>query len=353
MFARPVACVLTDAHAHHLTRWGRAAILCDDESATLRDIMLSYAATGAEFALMHMEIKYYIQFGLSDADMDILRFSDESCGKSNRLKSADEKILAKKRNVVKAKVTRAFHKMEREFYPVLNPRFVVPVEHNGNSVSIRDIERDDVEDDLTISVARLAFDDPDVVESVVGVMPESVVGVMPEPVVGVMPEPVVEVMPEPVVGVIPEPVVGVIPEPVVEVMPSEEAIINVLFEARALFIGLVGVANDVSSVIESFLRRINARSILFVLPIVDPVRFDIFICIPSPALSHNILNAALNHPMRRPFFIYLPLSLLQTDIDFDGCRLNLIITSPTHAWFMGYLPGSSGSNQFRVRIIRA
>jgi hypothetical protein len=90
--------------------------LCDDESATLRDIMLSYAATGAEFALMHMEIKYYIQFGLSDADMDILRFSDESCGKSNRLKSADEKILAKKRNVVKAKVTRAFHKMEREFY---------------------------------------------------------------------------------------------------------------------------------------------------------------------------------------------------------------------------------------------
>jgi hypothetical protein len=99
--------------------------------------------------------------------------------------------------------------------------------------------------------------------------------------------------------------------------------------------------------------RINARSILFVLPIVDPVRFDIFICIPSPALSHNILNAALNHPMRRPFFIYLPLSLLQTDIDFDGCRLNLIITSSTHAWFMGYLPGSSGSNQFRVRIIRA
>jgi hypothetical protein len=168
--------------------------------------------------------------------MDILRFSDESCGKSNRLKSADEKILAKKKNVVKAKVTRAFHKMEREFYPVLNPRFVVPVEHNGNSVSIRDIERDDVEDDLTISVARLAFDDPDVVESV---MPESVVGVMPESVVGVMLEPVVGVMPEPVVEVMPE--------------PSEEAIINVLFEARALFIGLVGVANDVSSVIESFL----------------------------------------------------------------------------------------------------
>jgi hypothetical protein len=207
--------------------------------------MLNYAATGAEFALMHGEIKYYIQFGLSTADMDILRFSNESCGKNNSLKSADEMILAKKRNVVKSKVTRAFHKMEREFYPALNPRFEVPREYNGDSVSIRDIEIDDIDDDLTtISVARLQLDEEYLRKAAVAapvvVMPE------PEPVV-VMPEP------EPVVAMLePEPVVSMLePEPVVAMLePSDVAIIDVLFEARALFIGVVGVANYVSSVIE-------------------------------------------------------------------------------------------------------
>jgi hypothetical protein len=119
-----------------------------------------------------------------------------------------------------------------------------------------------------------------------------------------------------------------------------------------IFVGVVGVANDASSVVEAFLHRIDAMSISFVFPLAMTINFDVFICIPSPALSRSILTAALNHPIRRPFSIYVPLSILLSGIDKDGCRLNLIITTSTNAWFMGYLLRTSGS-QFQLKTIRA
>jgi hypothetical protein len=119
-----------------------------------------------------------------------------------------------------------------------------------------------------------------------------------------------------------------------------------------IFVRVVGVANDASSIIEAFLHRINAMSMSFVFPLAMTIRFDAFICIPPPALSGSILTAALNHPMRRPFSVYVPLNMLPSGIDKDGCRLNLIITTSTNAWFMGYLLGTSDS-QFQLRTIRA
>jgi hypothetical protein len=98
--------------------------------------------------------------------------------------------------------------MEREFYPALNPRFVVPRQVNDDSLaSTRDIQDDDIDNDLTISIneRRLRLDEEYLREAAVAAIPDPVVAAIPEPVVAAMPEPVVAATPEPVVAAIPEP----------------------------------------------------------------------------------------------------------------------------------------------------
>jgi hypothetical protein len=332
---------MSDEHTKLLTGYGKASIYLDHLSEELEVIVYGYAVNGREFDLLGPEIRYFLQFSLCPRDLAILRDSEVCKGKRTALKSDDEKALGRLRIKVKSKVARCFNRMRRDFYPELNVKFTAPaigeiVEDDAEeAVDFRDDEEDyeDYYDENELVAEELRFEEADV-------------GSIPEPAIVVIPEPAIVVIPEPAIVVIPDQVVAAIPE------PSNVVIIDVLFEARAHFVGVVGVANDVSSVIESFLRRIDANYISFIFPVAMPVRFDIFICIPSPELSRSILSAALNHPMRRPFFIYLPLSLLQSDLDLDACRLNLIITTSTHAWFMGYLLGTSGS-QFQLRTISA
>jgi hypothetical protein len=347
MYEKPTLVRLSLKDSVLVTAWGKSSFSHEKMTEDVAEALTCYAVNAREFDILGPEIKYYLQFGLDKNDLDILRQSDKVVNTRVKTRSPDDMLLAKKRASLMRHVNNAFKRLKRDLFPQLTDKFIPPTineDEDTKSGFIDDEVLDDITVDLDISrlTTAISLSDNYVRQAAI----PRVVPIAMEPVV----EPVVPIAMEPVVKPVVEPMVETAIERVPRITSFEE-ILETLVEIKLMFIGVVAVGNDVNCVIESFLRRNNVSSFSFTFPIVGVLKFDIFICMPSPDLQRIVLKSALNHPDKKPFFLYLPLSLLESDIDLTVCRLNLLITG-NYAWFMGYHPTSAGVNRFRLRIIR-
>ena len=325
MFATPSTLKLSPAHSSLVKKWGGIASKYVASTAILKKALMIYVTNIDEFDALAPEIKYLLSEGLDSERKDILRVTESMKHRRKSLRTKEENQMMLDRTLIVRKICLLFNRLRDECFPAKESGYVeevpsVPEEEESQDIFITmasptidtipspSLEYDNVDEDEDDDVEAEAALEVDVDQE----EDESVSPYLPE------------------LGMLK------ITNSTVIVAERDNNLLDILIDFLGGIDGVSGVFGEDEPATMAYMSTSAYSFYDVVFPPVSDGSFDCIISIPRSEIQVALLTFVIENGT--PFMLYLPIAILDKfHIDQDECKLNMLITNSSSAWFIGNL----------------